>query len=101
MAALFKTGERFRLRFKSAMMSYFEMRIPQLKMAVAVETSVPMQLRDPCGQRIHDIGLRLTRLQSFLRGSRNWLRERVAPFLGIPEVLVLIDLPPGGVRSSR
>ena len=35
------------------------------------------------------------RLQSFLRGNRNWLRERILPFLGVPEVLVLVDLPPG------
>ena len=35
------------------------------------------------------------RLQSFLRGNRSWLRERILPFLDIPEVLVLVDLPPG------
>lgn len=35
------------------------------------------------------------RLQSFMRGNRGWLRERITPFLDVPEVLVLVDLPPG------
>ena len=55
------------------------------------ETSTGVLLL-PFGGLSNQEGLRL---QSFLRGNRSWLRERITPFLDIPEVLVLIDLPPG------
>lgn len=35
------------------------------------------------------------RLMTFVRGDPGWLRARIAPFLAAPDVLVLIDLPPG------
>ena len=55
------------------------------------ETSAGVLLL-PFGGLSNQEGLRL---QSFLRGNRNWLRERILPFLDVPEVLVLVDLPPG------
>lgn len=35
------------------------------------------------------------RLADFVRDNRNWLRDRVRPFLDVPDLLVLVDLPPG------
>ena len=55
------------------------------------ETSTGVLLL-PFGGLSNQEGLRL---QSFLRGNRNWLRERILPFLDVPEVVVLVDLPPG------
>ena len=55
------------------------------------ETSAGVLLL-PFGGLTNQEGLRL---QSFLRGNRSWLRERMLPFLGVPEVLVLVDRPPG------
>ncbi len=37
----------------------------------------------------------IERLSGFVRGNRNWLRDRMLPFLEVPELLVLVDLPPG------
>ncbi|MFN4090732.1 MAG: cellulose biosynthesis protein BcsQ [Alphaproteobacteria bacterium] len=35
------------------------------------------------------------RLHTFVRGDPDWMRSRLEPFLAAPDVLVLVDLPPG------
>ncbi len=35
------------------------------------------------------------RLMTFVKGDPAWMRERLEPFLTTPDVLVLVDLPPG------